>query len=260
MSKKMSSMKDKVVLITGASSGIGKATALTFATKGANVVVAARRKEELESVVASIESMGGKASAITTDVSDAISVEQMVAHTISVFGRLDYAINNAGVEGKFSGITELSEENWDHVLDINLKGTYLCMKYEARAMLNAGNGGAIVNIGSVNSFLGFPTGSAYVTSKHGLIGLTSSVSAELAPQGIRVNLLCPGVTDTPMHRRLRGIVGDDLYDKGLLPTVHLQRMAQPEEIAKAIVFLCSEESSYISGSTLTVDGGLTLTM
>ncbi len=256
----MSTMKDKVVLITGASSGIGKATAEAFAMKGAHVVVAARRKEALDSVVASIEALGGKASAIKTDVSDAKSVEQMVAHTIKVFGRLDYAVNNAGIEGKLSGITDLPEDDWDQVLDINLKGTYLCMKYEARAMLDLGRGGAIVNIGSVNSFLGFPTGSAYVTSKHGLIGLTSSVSAELAPKGIRVNLLCPGITDTPMHHRLRGIVGDDLYDKGLLPTVHLQRIGQPEEVAKAIVFLCSDESSYISGSTLTVDGGLTLTM
>ncbi len=184
----------------------------------------------------------------------------MVAHTIDVFGRIDYAVNNAGIEGKFSGITDLAENDWDQVLDINLKGTFLCMKYEARAMLKLGFGGAIVNIGSVNSFLGFPTGSAYVTSKHGLIGLTSSVSAELAPQGIRVNLLCPGVTDTPMHQRLRGIIGDDLYDQGLLPTVHLKRAGRPEEIARAIVFLCSDESSYISGSTLTVDGGLTLTM
>ena len=256
----MSSMKDKVVLITGASSGIGRATAEAFAAKGAHIVVAARRKEKLDTLVTSIEAMGGKASSFKADVSIAKNVEQMVAHTIEVFGRLDYAVNNAGIEGKFSGITDLAEDDWDQVLDINLKGTFLCMKYEARAMLNIGHGGAIVNIGSVNSFLGFPTGSAYVTSKHGLIGLTSSVSAELAPQGIRVNLLCPGVTDTPMHQRLRGIVGDDLYDKGLLPTVHLQRVGSPEEIAKAIIFLCSDESSYISGSTLTVDGGLTLTM
>jgi NAD(P)-dependent dehydrogenase (short-subunit alcohol dehydrogenase family) len=256
----MKTMKEKVVLITGASSGIGRATAEAFAAKGAHIVVAARRKEELDTLVASIEAMGGKASAIKTDVSVAKSVEQMVAHTIDVFGRLDYAVNNAGIEGKFNGITELSENDWDQVMDINLKGTFLCMKYEAKAMLHLGHGGAIVNIGSVNSFLGFPTGSAYVTSKHGLIGLTSSVSAELGPKGIRVNLLCPGVTDTPMHQRLRGIVGDDLYDKGLLPTVHLQRVGRPEEIAKAIVFLCSDESSYISGSTLTVDGGLTLTM
>jgi len=256
----MNEMKGKVALITGASSGIGKATAEAFAKKGAHVVVAARRKEELNKVVASVKALGGKASAIKTDVSDAKSVEQMVAHTIKVFGRLDYAINNAGIEGQLSGITDLSEDDWDQVLDINLKGTFLCMKYEASAMLELGHGGAVVNIGSVNSFLGFPTGSAYVTSKHGLIGLTSSVSAELAPKGIRVNLLCPGVTDTPMHHRLRGVVGDDLYDKGLLPTVHLQRIGKPEEVAKAIVFLCSDESSYISGSTLTVDGGLTLTM
>lgn len=256
----MSNMKGNVALVTGASSGIGKATAEAFAAKGANVVVAARRKDELDNLVATIEAKGGKASAVKTDVSDAKSVEQMVAHTIEVFGRLDYAINNAGVEGKFVGITDLAEEDWDQVQNINLKGTFLCMKYEAKAMLNLGHGGAIVNIGSVNSFLGFPTGSAYVTSKHGLIGLTSSVSAELASQGIRVNLLCPGITDTPMHQRLRGIIGDDAYDKGLLPTVHLQRAGQPEEMAKAIVFLCSDESSYITGTTLTVDGGLTLTV
>ena len=256
----MSNMKEKVVLITGASSGIGRATAEAFAEKGANIVVAARRKGELESLVASIRQKGGKATAIRTDVSVAKSVEEMVAHATEVFGRLDYAINNAGIEGKFNGITDLTEKDWDQVIDINLKGVFLSMKYEAKAMLKLNNGGAIVNIGSVNSFLGFPTGSAYVTSEHGLIGLTSSVSAELAPKGIRVNLLCPGVTDTPMHQRLRGVVGDDLYDKGLLPTVHLQRAGRPEEIAKAIIFLCSDESSYISGSTLTVDGGLTLTM
>lgn len=256
----MSEMKEKVVLVIGASSGIGKATAEAFAAKGAHVVVAARRKKELESLVTSIEEKGGKASAIRTDVAVAKSVEHMVAHTIEVYGRLDYAINNAGIEGKLNGITDFLEEDWDQVLDINLKGTFLCMKYEAKAMLRLGHGGAIVNIGSVNSFLGFPTGSAYVTSKHGLVGLTTSVSAELAPKGIRVNLLCPGITETPMHQRLRGIVGDDLYDKGLLPTVHLQRIGRPEEIAKAIMFLCSDESSYISGSTLTVDGGLTLTM
>ncbi|HSR16183.1 MAG TPA: SDR family oxidoreductase, partial [Gemmatimonadales bacterium] len=123
-----------------------------------------------------------------------------------------------------------------------------------------GRGGAIVNVGSVNSFLGFATGAAYVTSKHGLIGLTTSVSAEVASQGIRVNLVCPGIIDTPMHQRLRGVVGDDLYDKGVLPHVHVQRAGQPEEIARAVLFLCSEESSYITGTTLTPDGGFTLTV
>jgi NAD(P)-dependent dehydrogenase (short-subunit alcohol dehydrogenase family) len=197
---------------------------------------------------------------VVTDVAIAKDVERMVAHAIETFGRLDYAVNNAGIEGQLSGITDLPEEEWDRVLNINLKGNFLCMKYEARAMLAGGHGGAIVNVGSVNSFLGFPTGSAYVASKHGQIGLTTSVSAELAPQGIRVNLVCPGFIDTPMHHRLRGLVGDDLYDKALLPRVHARRAGRPDEIAQTIVFLCSDEASYISGTTLTPDGGFTLTV
>ena len=257
---RMSDMNGRVALITGSSSGIGRATAEAFATKGVSVVVAARREEELASLVGEIEARGGKASAIKTDVSASKDVEHMVTHAIETFGRLDYAVNNAGIEGRFAGIVELDEEDWDTVLDINLKGMFLCLKYEAQAILNSGNGGAIVNIGSVNSFLGFPSGAAYVTSKHGLIGLTTSVSAELAPQGIRVNLVCPGIIDTPMHHRLRGLLGDDLYDTAVLPSVHLRRAGRPEEIARAIVFLCSDEASYITGTTLTPDGGFTLTV
>ena len=256
----MSDMNDRVALITGASSGIGWATANAFAAKGAKVVLAARRQDELVSLVSEIEALGGEATAITTDVSAAKDVERMVAHAIKAYGRLDYAVNNAGIEGRWVGITELAEDEWDRVLDINLKGTFLCMKHEARAMLDCGHGGAIVNIGSVNSFLGFQTGSAYVASKHGMIGLTTSVSAELAPQGIRVNLVCPGFIDTPMHRRGREIFGDELYDKVLLTSVHLRRVGRPEEIAQSVVFLCSDEASYITGTTLTPDGGFTLTI
>ena len=251
----MSNMNGSVALITGASSGIGRATAEAFAAKGASVVLAARRQAELDSLVAEIEGRGGKATAIKTDVSDANDVEHMVAHAIDAFGHLDYAVNNAGIEGPLAAITDLTEDQWDCVLDINLKGTFLCMKYEARAMLAGGTGKAIVNIGSVNSFLGFQTGSAYVTSKHGLVGLTTSVSAELAPQGIRVNLVCPGFVDTPMHHRIRGILGDAIYEEALLPTVHVRRAGRPEEIAQSIVFLCSDEASYITGTTLTPDGG-----
>jgi NAD(P)-dependent dehydrogenase (short-subunit alcohol dehydrogenase family) len=256
----MSESNSKVALITGASSGIGRATAKLFAENGIRVVVAARRREELANLVTEIESNGGTATAVKTDVSKASEVEHMVAHALETYGRLDFAVNNAGIEGQLRGITDLSEEDWDTVMNINLKGIFLSMKYEARSMIKQGTGGAIVNVGSVNSFLGFPTGSAYVTSKHGLVGLTTSVSAELAAQGIRVNLLCPGVIETPMHQRLRGVVGDDIYDKGLLPKVHMQRAGKPEEIAQSIFFLCSDAASYITGTTLTPDGGLTMTL
>ena len=255
----MSDMNNKVALVTGASSGIGRATARLFAEKGAKVVVAARRQDELESLVSEIQSEGGEATAIQTDVCKVTDVERMVDHAIKTFSRLDYAVNNAGIEGRFASITELSEADWDQVLGINLKGTFLGLQHQARAMLAAGNGGAIVNVGSVNSFLGVATGAAYCTSKHGLIGLTSSVSAELASQGIRVNLVCPGIIDTPMHKRLRRDIGDEVYDQAL-PSVHLQRAGEPEEIAQAIVFLCSDAASYITGTTLTPDGGFTLTI
>src|SRR5450759_1980321 len=256
----MSDMNDKVALITGASSGIGRATGEAFAARGAKVVLAARREHELATLTSEIESRGGRASFVVTDVAIAKDVERMVAHAIETFGRLDYAVNNAGIEGQLSGIMDLPEEEWDRVFNINLKGNFLCMKYEARAMLAGGHGGAIVNVGSVNSFLGFPTGSAYAASKHGQIGLTTSVSAELAPHGIRVNLVCPGIIDTPMHHRLRGLVGDEIYDKVLLQRVHTRRAGRPDEIAQTIVFLCSNEASYISGTTLTPDGGFALTI
>ncbi len=256
----MQDMSGKVALITGASSGIGRATATLFAKRGAMVVLAARREYELAAVAAEIEEDGSEASYVVTDVSRAADVERMVDHAIETFGRLDYAVNNAGIEGELPGIAEMSEEQWDRVLDINLKGAFLCLKHEARAMLATGHGGAIVNVGSVNSFLGFPGGGAYVASKHGLVGLTTSVSAELAPQGIRVNIVCPGVIDTPMHRRLRKDIGDEIYDDALLPTVHARRAGRPEEIAASIVFLCSDEASYITGTTLTPDGGFTLTI
>ncbi len=253
-------MQGKVALVTGATSGIGRATAEGFAARGAAVTVAGRRKEELASLVAAIEGRGGRALAVRTDVSSAGDVERMVAQTIDTFGRLDYAVNNAGIEGEFALVADLAEEEWDRVIGINLKGVFLSLKYEAKAMLAAGNGGAIVNIGSVNSFLGFPSGSAYVASKHALIGLTSSVSAELAPQGIRVNLVCPGIIDTPMHRRLRGILGDELYDTVTQQRVHMRRLGVPEDIAKTILFVCSDEASYITGTTITPDGGFTLTI
>ncbi len=256
----MTSLSGKVALITGASSGIGRATAEIFANKGCRVALAARREDELASLVKLIEAAGGTATAIKADVSLERDVQRMVEHTVETFGQLDFAVNNAGIEGNFAPITALTEQEWNRVLDINLKGVFFSLKHEANAMLEGGRGGAIVNVGSVNSFLGFPTGSAYVASKHALIGLTTCVSAELAPQGIRVNLVCPGVIDTPMHRRLRGVVGDATYEGLFSQRVHLRRAGRSEEIARAIGFLCSEEASYITGTTLTPDGGFTLTI
>jgi len=252
-------MKDKVALITGASSGIGLATAKAFAAKGSKVVLAARRDKELASLASEIQNDGGEATFIKTDVSSSEDVRKMVDHTIQTYGRLDFAINNAGIEGMFAPITELPDEQWEQVIDINLKGTFLCLKYQAKAMLQAGNGGAIVNVGSVNSFLGFAGGSAYATSKHGMVGLTSSVSAELAPQGIRVNIVCPGFIVTPMHHRVREVAGDERIEE-FIETVHQQRAGKPEEIASTIVFLCSDGASYITGATLTPDGGFTTTI
>lgn len=256
----MLAMDGKVAIITGASSGIGQATAELFAARGAYVVLAARRETELETITQQINTNGGKATFIVTDVACAKDVERMVAHAVEKFGRVDYAVNNAGIEGELASITDFPEREWDRVLNTNLKGTFLCLQHEARAMLAAQRGGAIVNVGSVNSFLGFATGSAYVASKHALIGLTTSVSAELAPMGIRVNLICPGFIDTPMHQRGRTKLGNAIYDEVLIPRVHTRRAGRPAEIAQAIVFLCSDEASYISGTTLTPDGGFTLTI
>jgi NAD(P)-dependent dehydrogenase (short-subunit alcohol dehydrogenase family) len=256
----VSDMNGRVALVTGASSGIGRAVAEAFAQKGAKVVVAARRESELTELVKQITAAGGEASYVVTDVCVASDVERMVAHAIDTFGRLDYAVNNAGIEGELASITSLPEEEFDRVIAINLKGTFLCLQHESRAMLASGRGGAIVNVGSINSFLGFAHGAGYVASKHGLIGLTTSASAELASQGIRVNLLCPGIIATPMNQRLRGLLGDALYDEHVMPQVHVRRMGRPEEMARAILFLCSDDASYITGTTLTPDGGFTLTV
>lgn len=256
----MADMTGKVALVTGASSGIGRATAKVFAASGAKVALAARREKELAALAAEISSEGGEATVIRTDVSLSDDVERMVTRTLDSFGRLDFGVNNAGIEGQLRGIVDLREDEWDRVLGINLKGAFLCTKYEAKVMLAGGNGGSIVNVGSINSFRGFPTGSAYSASKHGLVGLTSSASAELAPQGIRVNIVCPGITDTPMHHRGREVLGDQVYDQLLQQRVHTRRAGRPEEIAAAILFLCSDEASFITGTTLTPDGGLTLTV
>jgi NAD(P)-dependent dehydrogenase (short-subunit alcohol dehydrogenase family) len=252
-------MKRKVALITGASSGIGRATAKAFAARGAKVVLAARRENELTALAHEIKARGTQASVVVTDVAIAKEVERMVGLAIETFGQLDYAVNNAGIEGPVGSILDVTEKDWHRTLDTNLKGTFLCLQQEARAMLASGRGGSIVNVGSVNSFLGDPRQAPYVASKHGLVGLTTSASAELASKGIRINIVCPGFIDTPMHRRGRRRFGDEVYDSLFEQRVHERRAGRPEEIAQVILFLCSDDASYITGTTLTPDGGFTLT-
>ncbi|WP_260483419.1 SDR family NAD(P)-dependent oxidoreductase [Sphingomicrobium flavum] len=255
----MSAFSGKVALVTGASSGIGEATARLFAKRGASVVLAARRRDRLDALVEEIEQTGGTASAIDTDVADAASVEAMVAHAVDTFGRLDFAVNNAGLGTKVYPVTDMPDDYWDEVMAVNLRGNFLCLKHEARAMLAAGNGGAIVNVGSVSTFLGTPGATAYTASKAGQLGLTTSASGELASQGIRVNLVCPGVIDTPLHQAIKANLGAEAFD-GIRQRKHLQRFGQPEEIATCIAFLCSDEASFITGSTLTADGGFHLSI
>lgn len=256
----MSEWDEKVAVITGASSGIGRATARAFAERGVRVALGARREQLLSDLAEEIRQEGGEAAYRTTDVSVESDVEQLVGHAVDTFGRLDVGVNCAGIEGEMALVVQMTLEQWREVIDVNLQGTFLSMKHEARAILEAGRGGAIVNVGSVNSFLGGPGGSAYVASKHGQVGLTTSAAAELAPEGIRVNIVCPGMIDTPMHQRLRDQVGDEFYDSYLEEGVPLGRAGQPEEIADAILYLCSEQASYVTGATLTPDGGVLRTM
>lgn len=242
----------RVALVTGASSGIGRATAITFAQAGARVVIAARRREESEQVVQFILQQGGEAIFVPTDVSKADEVRHLIEATVETFGRLDYACNNAAIEGEPAKITECPEEAWDQVIDINLKGIWLSMKYEIPEMLKA-NGGAIVNISSVNGFRGAARFAPYAASKHGVIGLTKSVAKEFALQNIRVNCVCPGSIYTPMIERVDG--GPPAPDSWRINMTPMRRIGQPEEIANAVLWLCSDAASYVTGHSMVVDGG-----
>ncbi|GLQ21954.1 SDR family NAD(P)-dependent oxidoreductase [Algimonas porphyrae] len=249
----------RVAIVTGASSGIGKATARLLAARGATLVLAARRESLIATLSEEIEAQGERASYVVTDVSQADSVDAMVAHAIEMHGRLDIAVNNAGIGAEVHFVTDMPEDYWDRVMGTNLRGNALCLKYQSRAMIASGQGGAIVNVGSVMSFLGCPGAAAYNASKAGQLSLTSSASSELAPQGIRVNLICPGVIDTPLHHAIKGNLGPEVFD-GVKAQTHLRRFGQPEEIARCIAFLCSDEASFVTGTTLTADGGFHLTL
>lgn len=242
----------KVAVITGGSSGIGRATAIAFAAEGARVAIGARRAAESEETIRLIQAQGGDAIFVPTDVARADQVQKLMDTAMNRWQRLDLAFNNAGIGGTpFVPLPDYSEQVWDDVIDINLKGVFLSMKYEIPHMLKSG-GGAIVNMSSVAGLIGGPIGVAYYASKHGVIGATKAAAMEYAKRGIRVNAVCPAVIRTPMSE---GIFNTDV-EANLLAVHPMGRFGTTEEVADAVVFLCSSKASYITGHALAVDSGL----
>jgi NAD(P)-dependent dehydrogenase (short-subunit alcohol dehydrogenase family) len=244
---------DKVVLVTGATSGIGRATALAFGRSGASVVVSGIDEDNGLAVVARIRGDGGEAIFVPADVTRQEDVDRLVDSTISHYGRLDCAFNNAGIEGETAPIAECSEENWHRVMSVNLTGVWRCMKAEIPPMLANGSG-TIVNCSSVAGLVGFAGSAPYVASKHGLIGLTKTAALDYASQGIRVNAICPGVIDTPMVDRVTK--GNPEAEQQLIGMEPIGRMGSSEEIADAVLWLCSDGASFVVGHPLVVDGGM----
>ena len=243
----------KVALVTGAGSGIGRATALVFAREGAKVVVSDIVVEGGEETVQQIKAAGGEAIFVKADVSQAADVEALITQTVETYGRLDCAFNNAGIEGGVKPTIDCTEEEFARTIAVNLTGVWLCMKYEIQQMLSQG-GGTIVNTASVAGLVGFPGLPDYVASKHGVLGLTKTAALEYAKSGIRVNAVCPGVIQTPMVER--GAQLSPGFDELAVSMEPVGRFGQPVEIGEAVVWLCSEAASFVTGHPMTVDGGL----
>lgn len=244
----------KVALVTGAGSGMGRSAALAFAQAGAVVVVADRKTAAGEETVSLIDKLGARAHFISVDVSDSKAVASMVDEAADKLGGLHYAFNNAGIDGTsaYAPIADGDEGGWDQVIDINLKGVWLCLKHEIRHMAAHG-GGAIVNNASIGGFRGLAGLSPYVASKHGVVGLTRTAAIEYARAGIRVNAVAPGAIKTPMFDR--GVSQDPNLSAAIAEAQPMGRVGQPEEVARAVIWLCSDQASYVTGECLSVDGG-----
>jgi NAD(P)-dependent dehydrogenase (short-subunit alcohol dehydrogenase family) len=245
----------KVALVTGGSSGLGAATALKFAEQGARVVIAARRVEQSAEVVKRIAATGGEAHFVQADVSRGADVERLVRATLEKFGRLDCAVNNAGISGpRFTPVADVTEEQWDQVMNVNLKGVWLCMKHEIPAML-AGGGGAIVNIASIYGLKPADSGHVpYGASKHAVVGLTTGAASDYGQKSIRINAVAPGFTHSEMVDVNRPGAAEK-YQQLVGRHSGMKRLGEAEEVANAVVWLCSGEASYVNGAVLTVDGG-----
>ena len=249
------SFENKVALVTGAASGMGLATAKAFAVAGAAVALADVNQAALRSAADDLVAAGHKAIGIRCDVADEAEVAAMVAQTVSTFGRLDAAFNNAGVQAPPSDMADEAAEEFDRVNAINLRGVWACMKHELRHMRAQGSG-TIVNCSSLGGLVGLPSRAAYHASKHGVIGLTRSAALEYAPRGIRINAVCPGIIDTPMVASM--LTSQPEAMKELMKEQPIGRLGRPEEIAAAVLWLCSPGSSFVIGHALAVDGGYTV--
>jgi len=252
----MKRFADKVALITGGNSGIGRATALAFARDGAKVVIAARRENLGQAVVREIKKETGEAVFIKTDVTSQTDIENLFIKIMENYGKLDYAFNNAGVGGPMNRLAKQTTETWDQVINTNLRGVWLCMKSEIQQMLQQGSG-AIVNTASTAGISGSPGSAIYSASKHGVIGLTKSAAAEYATKNIRINAVCPGPIMTPMLEE--GFAARPPMREAYLSTVPMGRFGLPEEIAGAVLWLCSNEASFMTGYSITIGGGQTVT-